>query len=181
MGIIHRLDPHLVNQIAAGEIIERPGSVVKELLENALDAEASQLEITIEEGGRKLIRVTDDGVGMAADDLALAVTSHATSKLAGSDDLDRITTFGFRGEALPSIGSVSRMTVTTRQASEVQGHSITVEGGQVGELRAAGAAPGTTVEVRNLFYNIPAACKLCRIVTLSASGKICPGLLATPP
>jgi len=162
MGIIHRLDPRLVNQIAAGEIIERPASVVKELLENALDAEASQLEITVQEGGKKLIRVTDDGLGMAADDLALAVASHATSKLAGSDDLDRITTLGFRGEALPSIGSVSRMTVTTRQACQVEAHSITVEGGQAGQLRAAGAAPGTTVEVRNLFYNIPARRKFLK-------------------
>ncbi|NIA21564.1 MAG: DNA mismatch repair endonuclease MutL, partial [Anaerolineaceae bacterium] len=162
MGIIHKLDPHLVNQIAAGEVIERPASVVKELIENSLDAEASQLEITVEEGGKKLIRVTDDGLGMAADDLALAATSHATSKLAGSDELDHITTFGFRGEALPSIASVSRLTVTTRPADQVEAHSITVEGGQAGQLRVAGAAPGTTVEVRNLFYNIPARRKFLK-------------------
>ncbi|MBN2582313.1 MAG: DNA mismatch repair endonuclease MutL [Planctomycetes bacterium] len=162
MGVIQKLDPHLVNQIAAGEVIERPASVVKELIENALDAEASRLEIEVEEGGRKLIRVTDDGVGMDADDLALAVSSHATSKLRSSNDLDHITTFGFRGEALPSIGSVSQMTVTTRQAEAVEGHSVRVEGGRIEPVRVAGSAPGTSIEVRNLFYNIPARRKFLK-------------------
>jgi DNA mismatch repair protein MutL len=162
MGIIRKLDPHLVNQIAAGEVIERPASVVKELIENALDAEASRLEIDVEEGGRKVIRVTDDGVGMDAEDLALAVTSHATSKLLTSDDLDHITTFGFRGEALPSIGSVSQMTVTTRRADVIEGHSVGVDGGRIGPVRVAGSAPGTSVEVRNLFYNIPARRKFLK-------------------
>ena len=162
MGSIHKLDPHLVNQIAAGEVVERPASVVKELLENAIDAEASQIDVAVEEGGRKLIRIQDDGAGMEADDLALAVSSHATSKLAASTDLDRIATFGFRGEALASIGSVSRMVVTTCRRGEVGGHSIAVEGGQAGEVRAAGGAPGTTVEVRNLFHNIPARRKFLK-------------------
>lgn len=162
MGVIRKLDPHLVNQIAAGEVIERPASVVKELVENALDAEASRLEIDVEEGGRKLIRVTDDGVGMEAEDLALAVASHATSKLLTSDDLDHITTFGFRGEALPSIGSVSQMTVTTRRAEAVEGHSVRVEGGCIEPVRVAGAAPGTSIEVRNLFYSIPARRKFLK-------------------
>jgi DNA mismatch repair protein MutL len=151
-----------VNQIAAGEVIERPASVVKELLENAIDAESSHLEIAIEEGGRKLIRLQDDGLGMAADDLALAVASHATSKLRSSDDLSRIVTFGFRGEALASIGSVSEMTITTRRAAEVEGHSITLAGGQASEVRVAGSAPGTNIEVRNLFFNMPARRKFLK-------------------
>jgi DNA mismatch repair protein MutL len=162
MGIIHKLDPHLVNQIAAGEVVERPASVVKELLENAIDAQATRIDIAVEEGGRKLIRVQDDGVGMEADDLLLAVASHATSKLSASEDLDRIGTLGFRGEALASIASVSVMTVTTCRPGAVGGHSLTVEGGAVGEVRAAGSAPGTTIEARNLFYNVPARRKFLK-------------------
>ena len=162
MGIIRKLDPHLVNQIAAGEVIERPASVVKELLENAIDAQATRIDIAVEEGGRKLIRVQDDGSGMDADDLALAVASHATSKLSTRDDLDHIGTLGFRGEALPSIASVSSTTVTTSRPGEVGGHSLAVEGDTVGEVRAAGSAAGTTVEVRNLFFNVPARRKFLK-------------------
>jgi len=162
MGVIRKLDPHLVNQIAAGEVIERPASVVKELLENAIDAQAAHIDVAIEDGGKKLIRVQDDGLGMAADDLALAVASHATSKLTSSDDLERIATLGFRGEALASVGSVSQMVVTSCRAGEVGGHSISIDGGRLGDLRAAGAAPGTTVEVRNLFHTIPARRKFLK-------------------
>lgn len=159
---IRKLDPHLVNQIAAGEVVERPASVVKELIENALDAEASQIDVEIETGGKKLIRIRDNGTGMGPEDLALSVTSHATSKLTSTDDLDHIGTFGFRGEALPSIASVSQMTVTTCRADDVGGHRLTVTGGDVGEVRAAGAAPGTTIEVRNLFFNVPARRKFLK-------------------
>ncbi len=162
MGIIRKLDPHLVNQIAAGEVVERPASVVKELLENAIDAQATRIDIAVEEGGRKLICVQDDGVGMEADDLLLAVASHATSKLSTSEDLDRIGTLGFRGEALASIASVSVTTVTTCRPGAVGGHSLTVEGGVIGEVRAAGSAPGTTIEARNLFYNVPARRKFLK-------------------
>lgn len=162
MSRIHKLDPHLVNQIAAGEVVERPGSVVKELVENAIDAEASELVITIDEGGKKLIRVQDNGCGMTPQELALCVQSHATSKIVCSDDLDCITTLGFRGEALPSIGSVSRMTITSRRPDSNEAATICVEGGQVKPVAPAGGAVGTTIEVRNLFYNIPARRKFLK-------------------
>jgi DNA mismatch repair protein MutL len=162
MTRIRKLDPHLVNQIAAGEVVERPASVVKELLENALDAEASQIDVEVETGGKKLIRIRDNGTGMGPEDLALSVASHATSKLTSTDDLDHIGTFGFRGEAMASIASVSQMTVTTCRPDDVGGHSLTVTGGDVGEVRAAGAAPGTTIEVRNLFFNVPARRKFLK-------------------
>jgi DNA mismatch repair protein MutL len=162
MGVIHKLDPHLVNQIAAGEVIERPASVVKELMENALDAEASQIDVAVEAGGGKLIRVQDNGCGMAAEDLALAVASHATSKLAASEDLDHIATLGFRGEALASVGSVSEMTVLSRRPGDVEGHVIAVAAGRAEEVRVAGGPPGTIIEVRNLFYSIPARRKFLK-------------------
>ncbi|RMF76938.1 MAG: DNA mismatch repair endonuclease MutL [Planctomycetota bacterium] len=162
MGEIAILPPELVDRIAAGECIERPASVVKELIENALDAGATRVDVAIEDGGRQLIRVDDDGAGMDADDLALCVRSHATSKLRRDDDLFDIHTMGFRGEALPSIGSVARLTITSRPHDAEVGHAIRVEGGAVGDVRPTAAAPGTTVEVRDLFYAVPARRKFLK-------------------
>ncbi len=163
-GRIRRLRTLLVNQIAAGEVVERPGSVVKELLENALDAGATRVRIEIESGGIELVRVTDDGVGMGNDDLPLAVAPHATSKIETATDLDRIATFGFRGEALASIASVSRMSIRSRIASEPGGWQIDIEGDVVGAVRPASGAVGTSVAVRNLFFNTPARRKFLRTV-----------------
>lgn len=156
MGTIRKLPPELVNQIAAGEVIERPASVVKELVENALDAGARRIEVTLEDGGRGLVRVVDDGSGIAPEDLPLAVESHATSKLARADDLFHVRTLGFRGEALASMGAVADLRVASR------GAEIRVRGGEAGEVRPAGVAPGTTVEVRDLFFNVPARRKFLR-------------------
>ncbi len=158
---VRLLDPVTVDRIAAGEVVERPASVVKELVENALDADATRIEIVIEDGGRRLIRVIDNGAGMSAEDLALAVERHATSKLPDGD-LSNITTLGFRGEALPSIGSVAKLRVVSRPAGAPQGFEIGVEGGQVGAVRPAAHPPGTTIEVRDLFYNVPARRKFVR-------------------
>lgn len=162
MGRIRVLPPALVNRIAAGECVERPASVVKELAENALDAGATRIEIAIVEGGRELIRVRDDGGGMQAEDLALSVISHATSKISADDDLFRIHTLGFRGEALASIGSVSRLRITSRMPGVDSGHVLSVEAGEVRGPEPASAAPGTTVEVRDLFYNVPVRRKFLR-------------------
>jgi DNA mismatch repair protein MutL len=153
---IRVLPERVRNQIAAGEVVERPASVVKELVENALDAGARELAIDLEEGGARLVRVVDDGRGMGPEDLALAFVSHATSKLSEVDDLAHIATLGFRGEALGSIGSVSRARVLTQRAGEPHGWSVEDEGGAIGPVTAAGARRGTTVEVRELFYNVPA-------------------------
>jgi len=162
MGKIHSLSPALVNKIAAGEVIERPASVVKELLENALDAGVTRLGIDIEDGGRKLIRVTDDGGGMSAEDLAMCLEAHTTSKISREDDLFAIATMGFRGEALPSIASVAQVRVVTRPADQDAAHEISASGGQREEARATAAPPGTCVEVRNLFFNVPARRKFIR-------------------
>jgi len=163
MPRIKVLDAHLVNQIAAGEIIERPASVLKELLENSLDAGARRIRIQIEQGGAKLIQVVDDGVGMSAADLPLAIARHATSKLTGIDDLGRIATLGFRGEALPSIASVSRLRLQSRARGEDVGHEVLVEGGATtGTVRPAAVLEGTAVEVRDLFFNVPARRKFLR-------------------
>jgi DNA mismatch repair protein MutL len=155
MGHIHKLPPQVVNQIAAGEVIERPASVVKELLENALDASATRVEITVEQGGRDLIRVWDDGRGISADDLELALAPHATSKLETADDLFRVATFGFRGEALASIASISHLRLESRPAGAEAGAQIELVGDQLRPVTACGCPPGTTVEVRNLFFNVP--------------------------
>jgi len=149
--------PELVrNQIAAGEVIERPASVVKELVENALDAGAGRVQVDLEEGGVALVRVTDDGHGVGPDDLELAFAAHATSKLADAEDLDHIATLGFRGEALASVGSVARCRLRSRLREDELGHEIENEGGRLGEVREAGAPVGTMVEVRDLFFNTPA-------------------------
>ena len=159
---VRLLDDTLIDQIAAGEVIERPANLVKELLENAIDARASSITVSVEDGGRGQVRVTDDGVGMSAEDATLSIQRHATSKIASFDDLVRVSTLGFRGEALPSIGSVSRMTIRTRPKDALEGTLILVEGGELREVSPVGCPPGTTVEVSELFYNVPARKKFLR-------------------
>ncbi len=156
MTQVRILPENLANRIAAGEVVERPASVVKELLENSIDAEASRIETVLADGGKKLIEVRDDGAGMSQEDVVLAVQRFATSKIAQDSDLDAIATLGFRGEALPSIGAVCQMKITTRRHDDVEGTALLVEGGEVSDLRAVGCPPGTTVQVANLFYNTPA-------------------------
>src|SRR5262249_42496513 len=146
---IRILPSELVDQIAAGEVIERPASVVKELLENSLDAGAQRVEVDTERGGVGLIRGRDDGAGMAADELPMAISRHATSKITSLDDLEAVATLGFRGEALPSIGSVSRLRVSSATGGAAHGAQITVEGGQVSSVRPTAHPRGTTIEVRD--------------------------------
>jgi len=162
MPRIHQLAPELVNQIAAGEVVERPASVVKELIENSLDAGAQRIEIDIEDGGTRLIRVRDDGGGIAADELPLALASHATSMIASLADLEHVRTLGFRGEALASIGSVSRFALTSRESSADVAWCIGREGGEIVGPRPAQHPCGTTIEVRDLFHNVPARRKFLR-------------------
>lgn len=159
---IHLLSPEVTSQIAAGEVIERPASVVKELMENSLDAEAHTISVSVEEAGRRLIEVADDGCGIPADELDLAVSRHATSKLASAEDLFHITTLGFRGEALASIGSVARMTVTTKAAVGESGARLRVEGGRARAVEAVGAPNGTVIRVEDLFHNVPARLKFLK-------------------
>jgi len=156
------LAPEIASQIAAGEVIERPASVVKELIENALDAGASQISVEIEGAGQRLIEVADNGQGIQADEMVLAVERHATSKLKQADDLFRIATLGFRGEALASIGSVSRLTLTSRQADKQVGMRLVVDGGRINLPSAVGSPPGTTVRVEDLFFNVPARLKFLK-------------------
>src|SRR5690242_10517023 len=158
---VRQLSEAVINRIAAGEVVERPASVVKELVENALDAGARRIEILTDGGGRRLIHVTDDGEGMTRADLALAVERHATSKLA-DDDLVAIRTLGFRGEALPSIGAAARLAITSRHADEPHAWAITVDAGVRSEVRPAGLGRGTRVEVRDLFYATPARLKFLK-------------------
>jgi DNA mismatch repair protein MutL len=164
MNRIRLLPEQVANQIAAGEVVERPASVVKELVENALDAQAARVTVEIQAGGRSLVRVVDDGQGMSRDDALLCLERHATSKIRRAEDLAAITTMGFRGEALPSIASVSRFTLTTREraADSPEGTQIVISGGKILEVKAAGSATGTTVEVRQLFFNLPARRKFLR-------------------
>lgn len=161
---IRLLPDHVANQIAAGEVVERPASVVKELVENALDAGATRLEVEIAGAGRGLIRVSDDGCGMSRDDALLCLERHATSKIAAAADLARVTTMGFRGEAVPSIASVARFTLTTREHGPATpaATQIVIHGGKILEVKEAGAPPGTTVEVRGLFFNLPARRRFLR-------------------
>ncbi|CCG42054.1 DNA mismatch repair endonuclease MutL [Magnetospirillum molischianum] len=168
---IRLLPPTLVNRIAAGEVVERPASAVKELVENALDAGAKRIDVVLAEGGQSLISVSDDGAGMAPDELALAVERHATSKLP-DDDLVRIRFLGFRGEALPSIGSVARLTLTSRKRGADSGWSLTVEGGEKGEPQPAAHPPGTRVEVRDLFFATPARLKFLKAPRTETSHAI---------
>jgi len=158
---IRRLPEHVVNRIAAGEVIERPASAVKELVENSLDAGATRIEVTVRDGGKSLITVTDDGIGMSPEELRLAVERHATSKLP-EDNLDHIQTLGFRGEALPSIGSVGRLALISRTAGADTAWRLTVDGGDIGELAPAALSKGTRIELRDLFYATPARLKFLR-------------------
>lgn len=160
--LIHILDSHSANQIAAGEVVERPASVVKELIENSLDSGAKHIDITIEGNGVSLIRVRDDGSGIAILDLPLAVIRHATSKISHIGDLDHLQTLGFRGEALPSIASVSHLEISSRPADEVAGLCLTLNGGEQGEYKEVGCPVGTSVTVRNLFFNTPARLKFLK-------------------
>ncbi len=162
MGQIRLLEEHIADKIAAGEVVERPLSVVKELLENSLDAGADFVEIEIREGGTGLIRVKDNGRGMDGDDLKLAFQRHATSKIRQFQDLYQLNTFGFRGEALPSIAAVAQVEMTSCTAEEPIGHKIRIDGGTVQEFRETASAPGTVMEVKNLFYNIPARRKFLK-------------------
>ncbi len=164
MNRIRLLPEHVANQIAAGEVVERPASVVKELVENSLDADAKKISVEIQAGGRSLIRVTDDGLGMSRDDALLCLERHATSKIQRAEDLSAIATMGFRGEALPSVASVSRFTLTTREREDTspEGTQIIINGGKIVQVKAAGSATGTSVEVRQIFFNLPARRKFLR-------------------
>jgi DNA mismatch repair protein MutL len=162
MSRVRLLSDTLASQVAAGEVIERPASVVKELVENSLDAEARSIEVLIRRGGISLIRVTDDGIGMDRDDALLCLERHATSKIRTADDLVNVATLGFRGEALPSIASVARFRLTTRERDALAGTELVVSGGKIESVRDGGEAPGTQVEVRSLFYNLPARRKFLR-------------------
>ncbi|PYJ33035.1 MAG: DNA mismatch repair endonuclease MutL [Verrucomicrobia bacterium] len=162
MGQIRLLSETVASQVAAGEVVERPASVVKELVENSIDAGARKIDIIIRRGGISLIRVIDDGCGMDRDDALLSLERHATSKIRSAADLEAVATLGFRGEALPSIASVSRFRLTSREPHAIAGTEIVVNGGKLDVVRDGGEAPGTQVEVRSLFYNLPARRKFLR-------------------
>lgn len=164
MNRIRLLSEQVANQIAAGEVVERPASVVKELVENALDAFATRITVEVHAGGRSLIRITDDGIGMSKDDALLCLERHATSKIQKAEDLSAIATMGFRGEAVPSIASVSRFSLTTRERepASAEATQVFVVGGKIQEVKSAGSPPGTTVEIRQLFFNVPARKKFLR-------------------
>src|SRR5215213_2704965 len=162
MSKIRVLSDHVVNQIAAGEVVERPASVAKELVENSIDAGARRVEVDVEAGGRGLLRVSDDGSGMTRDDAVLAFERHATSKITSAEDLGRISTLGFRGEALASIASVARVELVTQQEGDAEGTRVRIEGGRMRDVAPAARPAGTTISVRDLFFNIPARRKFLR-------------------
>ena len=162
MSKIRVLPDHVANQIAAGEVVERPASVAKELVENAIDAGSSRIVIDVEAGGRRLLKVTDDGDGMVRDDAVLAFERHATSKIANSEDLSSISTLGFRGEALASIASVARVELTTKTEAAAVATRVLIEGGRMRDVKDAAHPRGTTIAVRDLFFNVPARRKFLR-------------------
>src|SRR6202142_1575417 len=162
MGRIHVLSEQVANKIAAGEVVERPASVVKELLENALDAGATRIKISVEAGGKKLIQITDNGCGMVRDDAMLAFERHATSKIKDAEDLLSVATLGFRGEALPSIASVSRLRLETRASEDEAGTIVEINGGRMASVEEAGLPAGTAITVRDLFFNVPARKKFLK-------------------
>src|SRR5216110_3526967 len=162
MGRIHVLPEHVANKIAAGEVVERPASVVKELLENSLDAGSTRIRIQIEAGGKKLIQITDNGSGMLRDDALLAFERHATSKIKNAEDLLSVSTLGFRGEALPSIASVSRLRLETKAGDESSGTVVEINGGKIFKVEEAGLPLGTSITVRDLFFNTPARKKFLK-------------------
>lgn len=162
MPQVHVMSDALASQVAAGEVVERPASVVKELIENSLDAGARELRVEVQRGGVALVKVTDDGCGMNREDALLCLERHATSKLRTKEDLETVQTLGFRGEAIPSIASVSRFRLTTREREAIEGVEILVEGGKTRDVKEAGCSPGTIVEVRELFYNVPARRKFLK-------------------
>src|SRR5689334_9434655 len=162
MGRIHVLSENVANKIAAGEVVERPASVLKELLENALDAGATRVRVQVEAGGKKLIQVTDNGCGMVRDDALLAFERHATSKIKDAEDLLNIHTLGFRGEALPSIASVARVLLETRATEENGGTALEIAGGKILRVEEAGLPEGTSVAIRDLFFNTPARKKFLK-------------------
>src|SRR5438270_2197445 len=162
MGRIHVLSETVANQIAAGEVVERPASVVKEMLENSLDAAATRIKISVEAGGKKLIQITYNGCGMVSDDAMLAFERHATSKIKNAEDLLSVSTLGFRGEALPSIASVSRLRLETRAAEEPSGTLVEINGGKIARVEEAGLPLGTSITVRDLFFNVPARKKFLK-------------------
>src|SRR5271166_3644549 len=162
MGRIHVLSESVANKIAAGEVVERPASVVKELLENSLDAGSTRIKIQVEAGGKKLIQITDNGCGMVRDDALLAFERHATSKIKNAEDLLSVATLGFRGEALPSIASVSRLRLETRVPDEDSGTIIEINGGKILKVEEAGLPAGTSITIRDLFFNTPARKKFLR-------------------
>ena len=169
MGRIHVLSETVANQIAAGEVVERPASVVKEILENALDSGATRIKINIEAGGKKVIQITDNGCGMVRDDAMLAFERHATSKIKTAEDLLSVATLGFRGEALPSIASVSRLRLETRAAEEPSGTVIEINGGKMARVEESGLPLGTAITVRDLFFNIPARKKFLKSESTESS------------
>ena len=169
MGQVQPLSEDVINHIAAGEVVERPASVVKELLENALDAQARTIQVQIQGGGVELVQVDDDGVGMDTEDAVQCFTRHATSKIRTLEDLGRLTTMGFRGEALSSIAAVSQLQLMSRCRQDIAGTRVTCAGGVLTAVEACGAPPGTSIQVRDLFYNTPARLKFLKSPTTEAS------------
>ena len=168
MGAIRILSEQVASQIAAGEVVERPASVVRELLDNSIDAASNRITVRMEAGGKRLIRVSDNGIGMERDDLLLCLERHATSKIKSASDLATVNTLGFRGEALPSISSVSRLAITSRPADQLVGYRLKVEGGKLKGIEETGTPAGTIIEVKNLFYNIPARKKFLKTTKTEA-------------